>query len=87
MEFKKLDLVLKRNPSFTKEQIHTVIACYMLHINLKLSKVCVIDLNIPKLGRIHTHGNKKDAVAIRKVKRSIKWTTNKNKFTDKELLF
>ena len=87
MAFKKIDLALKKNQRFTKEQINLVISSYMFHINIKLSKASAIDLNIPKLGRIHTHGNKRDIVAIRKVKRSIKWTANKNKFTDKELLF
>jgi hypothetical protein len=87
MNLKKIDLVLKSNPGFTREQIQTIIGCYMLHINMKLSKVCVIDLNIPKLGRIHTHGNKKDAIEAGKLKSIVKWTNKRNKFTDKELLF
>jgi len=87
MAFKKIDLALKKNHKFTKEQINLVISSYMFHINIKLSKASAIDLNIPKLGRIHTHGNRNDVVAIRNIKRTIKWTANKNKFTDKELLF
>ena len=87
MAFKKLDLVLKKNQRFTKEQINLVISSYMFHINIKLSRANSIDLNIPKLGRIHTHGNRKDIVTIRNIKRTIKWTTKKNKLTDKELLF
>lgn len=87
MAFKKIDLALKKNQRFTKEQINLVISSYMFHINIKLSRASSIDLNIPKLGRIHTHGNRKDIVTIRNIKRTIKWTTKRNKFTDKELLF
>lgn len=87
MKISKIDSILTKNPKFTKEEIEMVLSYYLKHIAIKIAKSSVIDLNIPKLGRIKTHGNKKDFSKERSKKISLKWTNKKNKFTDKELLF
>lgn len=87
MNTNKLNIILEKNPNMTKEELEFIITSYVSYINKKLSMSSVIDLNIPGIGRIHTHGNKLDKIEINKHKRIVKWINKNRKFTERELLF
>jgi len=70
--------VLDAHPNMTKDEIRWVVQCFLTQINRKLSRCRSLDLNVPRLGRIHSHGNKKLNIEKIKVKKKISKQTIKN---------
>lgn len=79
--------IQKKNPDYSLDKISLVIDNYIANINKKIANCQTINLVVPKLGRIHTHGNSKNkAMAKRIEKNNIKINEN-FKYSDKQLLF
>lgn len=79
------------NPKFTKEEQRLVISAMLGRINLPTFRSINLNLSIPQLGKIKTHGNKKKLNKNKYVKKynKKKWKSDKLKesLTDKKLLF
>lgn len=82
-----LHKIKAKHPEYTTEQIKMVIRGHLAKLNIMLVKGETFNITIPKLGRIHTHGN---AVSRAKIidrnyhRKNMKRIGN---FTDKRLLF
>lgn len=79
--------IQKKNPEYSLDQIDAVLSKTWEIINKKTSNCQVLDLTIPKLGRIHTHGNTKNKAKIHIFKVIVKANRERYKYDDKQLLF
>lgn len=79
--------LLNNNPKFTKEQISYIIGRYLGSISIKISKSLTFNLNVPKFGRIHTHGNLVDKSQVKLLQKQYKSRQKKRDMSDKNLLF
>lgn len=79
--------IQKKNPEYSLDQIDAVLSKIWEIINKKTSNCQVLDLTIPKLGRIHTHGNTKNKAKIHIFKVIVKANRERYKYDDKQLLF
>lgn len=79
--------LMAKHPNLTKEQIQLIISSFLTMINQKLGQNKVVDLTIPSLGRVHTHGRTKDVSKAKRFKSINDWKNKNNKFSDEALLF
>ena len=82
-----LKKIQEKNPKYSIKQIELVLMGHLGTINRKLINCQKINLNIPKLGRIHTHGNVKHKSTQHTYKLHKAWTDKKNLYSDEQLLF
>ncbi len=78
--------LLDKNTKFNKHQIMLVVSSRLKSINKKMQNA-TMDLNVPKFGRIHTHGNAKNPIIAGRVNKQNKKAKLKSDFSDKMLLF
>jgi len=79
--------IQKKHPNRSLKEIEIVITQHLNVLNLKLSRTQVANYTIPKLGRIHTHGNVKNKSAKKVQKYSNKYLRERVKYNDTQLLF
>jgi hypothetical protein len=82
-----LRTIQSKNPTFSLEEIKTVIGIHKGSLNKKLRTNSTLSLKIPVFGRVHTHGNAKSKSNLRRIKLIKKIVKKKNDFSDKTLLF
>ena len=79
------DIAAKTDRS--EAEVRIVISKYLSAINRKIGENRNFNLNILKIGRIHTHGNAKDIRKIKVNKRMRKIMKERYDFSDNKLLF
>lgn len=82
-----LKRIQKKHPEYSKEQIKLILTQHLGLLNSKLSRSQTLDLTIPKLGRVHTHGNAINDKRLN-INKTVKlWTRKKTAYSDSQLLF
>lgn len=82
-----LHKIQAKHPEYTQEEIKVIIMKHLLVLNFKLGKSDALNLTIPRLGRIHIHGNAISDTRIKFNRRVNKFLIKKNAYSDKRLLF
>lgn len=84
---KLLSKLREKHPEYTKAQINLVLCRRIALINYKLTHSNILDIKIRKLGRLHTHGNKKNFSKLNKNERVRKFISKSRDYSDNNLLF
>ena len=79
--------IQKKNPDKSLKQIELVLRVHLNVLNSKLSISQKFNLTIPKLGKIHTHGNVKSLRVIGRRKTTNEYLAKEFLYSDKNLLF
>jgi len=79
--------IQQKNPNYSLEQIETVINAHIGALNFKIAMCQKLSLTIPKVGRIHTHGNVKNKSDAKKSEYIKEYKAKEYRYSDKELLF
>jgi len=82
-----LAILEKKHPHLTKQQISFIVKFHIGNIGNRVTRNTTFSITVPKLGRIHTHGNAKNKAYSLRIKKFTKRWRHLNKFTDTELLF
>lgn len=65
MTKQQLKAIQVKNPKYTEEQIQFLIRRMTGAINRKIRFNSTFNLTVPKLGKIHTHGNAKNKSGVK----------------------
>lgn len=84
---KLLHKLKEKYPNRTNEELTLVVKTYFNSMNMIISSNTVFNLDIPKLGRIHTHGNAVNKTSQKQTRDNTKLVYKRNQFTDEQLLF
>ncbi len=87
MKISTLRILRAKYPEYTDQQIKLVVNTHLKVINQRISNNTTLNILVPSLGRIHTHGNAKNKSYVARLVRYKKWHHNKKDFSDKTLLF
>lgn len=87
MRLSTIRAIQLKNPTFSIDEIKRVVGNYLKTISNRISNNTTVNINVPKLGRIHTHGNAINSSYKARLVRHKKWRDNKADFSDKTLLF
>lgn len=87
MKLSTLKILEAKYPRFTQHQLKVIVNYHLRSMERRMSNNTTFDMTVPKLGRIHTHGNAKNKAYQLRIKKFTKRINRLNKFSDSTLLF
>lgn len=87
MTKQQIKAIQAKNPKYTEAQIQFVIRRMTGNINRKMRFNSTFNLTVPKMGKIHTHGNAKNKSRLRHYKYVKKRNKQIKDLSIKTLLF
>ena len=87
MQLQIPDTLLKKYPNLSKNELRSIIAMVLRYKSYKLKTSILVDFKVPHLGRIKTHGNKKNKKYLIADRKKKKKNYDQMLLTKEKLLF